>query len=214
MPSMSTSTPTETGGFFTGVRPPPVPWYRRVRWPPPRLTALVVALSLVNVAGTRFVLWWRPGPLTYLTADVDGSVGVDSAHVGTVYNVGVFVWVHGSSGVRIVGSHMQHGRSVTELTPVVGNWCTHHDYAIGWAGDVTRRASFDVVPARDRLVHRTNDDPCYYAVLRFVPNRLGTIEVGKGYLVYRVAGITRHAPFDFRYVLHVTSTGRDPNVID
>lgn len=210
MPSMSTSTSTEASGFFTGVRPPPVPWYRRVRWPPPRLTALVVALSLVNVTGTRFVLRWRPGPLTYLTAGVDGFVTTDDAYVGTVYDVGVFVWVHGSAGVRIVGSHMRHDRSVTELTPVVGNWCTHHDYPIGGVGDMTQHPRFDVVPAKDRLVHRTNDDPCYFAVLRFVPNRLGTLEVGDGYLVYRVAGITRHAPFDFRYVMNVTHTGEDP----
>lgn len=144
-------------------------------------------------------------------AGISGQVLIHDGRVGTVYNFGVPIRVKGPGTVRIVTAGTERVDGVTQLDPLVGHTCGGKAgliYADAGA-DLRRKPDTDLRLPKDAPVRASERDPCWYVLLRFVPQRTGLVTADAGFVVYRVGLVERRVEFDFHCGVDVTGHGPD-----
>lgn len=202
--------PLSTDANWLPITGQPKQRWRTLKWFRRRRRALAVASAgLLALAAAWFTVG-RNTIGTRLVAYIDGSVTTNFGRIGTVYNVGIPVWVNGPGTVRIVTARARHlGDGMTQLEPLVGYNCGGKGWILGDVGDVARTSKYDIRQPEDASLRASKRDPCWYLVLRFVPQKAGHITARDGLVVYRVGGITRHTRFTFGTAVNVVGTGKD-----
>lgn len=185
------------------------PWGRR-----PTVLALAAAVAVIAVCGITVAARrggatpWSPTTLQVLSA---GELTTYDAYVGSTYNLGLTLQVDGAGTVELVSASLRHvDDGLALIDPIVAWGCDGNEY---WgavvAGDLTRLPRTDARPLRGTRVTAA-DRSCRYVLLRFVPQRKGTLAARDGEVVYRVGARTIRTTFEFATEFEVTEHGRDP----
>ena len=180
----------------------------------PRLRLRWVGLTLAVVVAVPAVVYaWRLPPRLHPNSEF--AVQTDDAYAGTVYGVGVTLTVSGKGSVTIVSAKVRHlDRGLRQLPALVGYNCAEGlTFPIDSIGaDINREPnhSFRVVEPKHAHLKHSADDPCWYLLLRFVPESLGTLHATGGEVTYTALGIRHRLRFDFQTTLVVTHVGHDP----
>jgi hypothetical protein len=135
------------------------------------------------------------------------------AYVGATYNVPISFDVLGRGAVRIVSARARYtDPGLRQVPPLVGTTCDGtHVFPVGAVGaDLNRDPDLSVAPLDHLRLRAGRDANCRFLLLRFVPERLGTLSARDVEVVYVVAGTRRVARFSFVQTYEVGHTGRDP----
>ena len=170
----------------------------------------LLTLSLCALAVAASVLVpRRPSATTHIEVTQHFDAEIREAKVGTVYNFAVRLWVRGPAAVRIVSARaLDSDRGLDQFPVMVGNSCEGGEFALDIVGDPSNRP-VDLRPLATSRLRQSGRDPCWYALLRFVPRRLGRLAARRGEMIYAVAGTQHTVHFDFEGAVVVNGTGHD-----